>query len=68
MLLEKGQLPATSVHAPVTPQCTPPCKTDGQAEPGVEKETVTMAKDYSFVTEGEYMSVYCDCERNTSVF
>uniref|UniRef100_A0A4W3HCM5 Protein tyrosine phosphatase non-receptor type 13 n=1 Tax=Callorhinchus milii TaxID=7868 RepID=A0A4W3HCM5_CALMI len=24
LLLEKGQLPATSVHAPVTPQCTPP--------------------------------------------
>ncbi|MGH0139081.1 UNVERIFIED_CONTAM: hypothetical protein FKN15_022479 [Acipenser sinensis] len=57
LLLEKGQLPATSVHAPVTPQCTPPCKTDGQAEPGVEKETITMAKDYSFVTEDNVFEV-----------
>ncbi|XP_058847124.1 tyrosine-protein phosphatase non-receptor type 13-like isoform X2 [Acipenser ruthenus] len=57
LLLEKGQLPATSVHAPVTPQCTPPCKTDGQAEPGVKKENVTMAKDYSFVTEDNVFEV-----------
>ncbi|XP_041086993.1 tyrosine-protein phosphatase non-receptor type 13-like isoform X4 [Polyodon spathula] len=57
LLLERGQLPATSVHAPVTPQCTPPCKTDGQAEPGVKKETVTMTKDYSFVAEDNVFEV-----------
>ncbi|MBN3278013.1 PTN13 phosphatase, partial [Polyodon spathula] len=57
LLLEKGQLPATSVHAPVTPQCTPPCKADGQAEPEVNIETITTAKDYSFVAEDNVFEV-----------
>uniref|UniRef100_A0A8B9BQ59 Tyrosine-protein phosphatase non-receptor type 13 n=1 Tax=Anser brachyrhynchus TaxID=132585 RepID=A0A8B9BQ59_9AVES len=50
LLLEKGQLSAAKVHAPVTPQCTPPNQV-GQCEPQ-EKPAIkaTNAKDYSFVT------------------
>nr|XP_009674825.1 PREDICTED: tyrosine-protein phosphatase non-receptor type 13 isoform X2 [Struthio camelus australis] len=50
LLLEKGQLSVSKVHAPVTPQCTPPNQM-GQCEPQ-EKPTAktTNAKEYSFVT------------------
>ncbi|KAM4807873.1 tyrosine-protein phosphatase non-receptor type 13 [Rhinophrynus dorsalis] len=46
--LEKGQLPATKVHAPVTPQCTPPNLTE-QERPQDKKGNKTP--EYSFVTD-----------------
>ncbi|XP_010147559.1 PREDICTED: tyrosine-protein phosphatase non-receptor type 13, partial [Eurypyga helias] len=50
LLLEKGQLSVAKVHAPVTPQCTPPSQV-GQCEPQEKPMTkTTNAKDYSFVT------------------
>ncbi|XP_025958556.2 tyrosine-protein phosphatase non-receptor type 13 isoform X2 [Dromaius novaehollandiae] len=50
LLLEKGQLSIAKVHAPVTPQCTPPNQV-GQCEPQEKAATkTTNAKDYSFVT------------------
>uniref|UniRef100_A0A8C0BK48 Tyrosine-protein phosphatase non-receptor type 13 n=1 Tax=Buteo japonicus TaxID=224669 RepID=A0A8C0BK48_9AVES len=50
LLLEKGQLSVAKVHAPVTPQCTPPNQVgqcDLQEKPATK---TTNAKDYSFVT------------------
>ncbi|XP_051474720.1 tyrosine-protein phosphatase non-receptor type 13 isoform X4 [Apus apus] len=50
LLLEKGQLSVAKVHAPITPQCTPPNQV-GQCEPQEKPATKTAnAKDYSFVT------------------
>ncbi|XP_010181602.1 PREDICTED: tyrosine-protein phosphatase non-receptor type 13, partial [Mesitornis unicolor] len=50
LLLEKGQLSMAKVHAPLTPQCTPPNQV-GQCEPQEKPVTkTTNAKDYSFVT------------------
>ncbi|XP_072261558.1 tyrosine-protein phosphatase non-receptor type 13 isoform X4 [Pyxicephalus adspersus] len=46
LLLEKGQLPAVKVHAPVTPQCTPP----NQAETCKQDNMASIPQDYSFVT------------------
>ncbi|XP_063314846.1 tyrosine-protein phosphatase non-receptor type 13 isoform X2 [Pelobates fuscus] len=48
LLLEKGHLPATNVHAPVTPKCTPPNQVD-PSKPQDQKLTKTL--DYSFATE-----------------
>ncbi|XP_067846546.1 tyrosine-protein phosphatase non-receptor type 13 isoform X2 [Heptranchias perlo] len=64
LLLEKGQLPATSVHAPVTPQCTPPsagnqnepCESSGKQEL-VTKLVPSTAKDYTFVVDGNIFTV-----------
>lgn len=53
LLLEKGQLSVAKVHAPVTPQCTPPNQVgqcDLQEKPATK---TTNAKDYSFVTAGQ---------------
>ncbi|XP_032880228.1 tyrosine-protein phosphatase non-receptor type 13 isoform X3 [Amblyraja radiata] len=58
LLLEKGQLPATSVHAPVTPQCTPPSaaiqngphKSVDKAEPATNLMPSTT-KDHAFNEE-----------------
>ncbi|XP_078258040.1 tyrosine-protein phosphatase non-receptor type 13 [Rhinoraja longicauda] len=58
LLLEKGQLPATSVHAPVTPQCTPPTaaiqngshKSVNKAEP-VTNLMPSTTKDHAFNEE-----------------
>ncbi|XP_066430473.1 tyrosine-protein phosphatase non-receptor type 13 isoform X2 [Eleutherodactylus coqui] len=47
LLLEKGQLPAINVHAPVTPKCTPPNQADGSK---LQKKT-TAPPDYSFATD-----------------
>uniref|UniRef100_A0A663DMM7 Tyrosine-protein phosphatase non-receptor type 13 n=1 Tax=Aquila chrysaetos chrysaetos TaxID=223781 RepID=A0A663DMM7_AQUCH len=50
LLLEKGQLSVAKVHAPLTPQCTPPNQAgqcDLQEKPATK---TTNAKDYSFVT------------------
>ncbi|XP_064005648.1 tyrosine-protein phosphatase non-receptor type 13 isoform X2 [Pogoniulus pusillus] len=50
LLLEKGQLSAAKVHAPVTPQCTPPSPLR-QRDPQEKAATgMTQARDYSFVT------------------
>ncbi|XP_074849766.1 tyrosine-protein phosphatase non-receptor type 13 isoform X2 [Carettochelys insculpta] len=57
LLLEKGQLPASKVHAPVTPQCTPPNQA-GKSEPWKKPEKkLTDSKDYSFVTEDNTFEV-----------
>lgn len=50
LLLEKGQLPAVKVHAPVTPQCTPP----NQAETSKQQEQkASVPPEYSFITNGK---------------
>uniref|UniRef100_A0A8C8RFD2 Tyrosine-protein phosphatase non-receptor type 13 n=1 Tax=Pelusios castaneus TaxID=367368 RepID=A0A8C8RFD2_9SAUR len=55
--LEKGQLPVAKVHAPVTPQSTPPNQ-GGQNEPQTKPEKkITNPKDYSFVTEDNTFEV-----------
>nr|XP_006115399.1 tyrosine-protein phosphatase non-receptor type 13 isoform X4 [Pelodiscus sinensis] len=55
--LEKGQLPVAKVHAPVTPQCTPPNQA-GQSEPWNKPEKkLTHSKDYNFVTEDNIFEV-----------
>ncbi|XP_051895284.1 LOW QUALITY PROTEIN: tyrosine-protein phosphatase non-receptor type 13 [Pristis pectinata] len=58
LLLEKGQLPAASVHAPVTPQCTPPsaANQNGPCESVDKQELVTnlmssAAKDHASIAE-----------------
>uniref|UniRef100_A0A8C3XLL6 Tyrosine-protein phosphatase non-receptor type 13 n=1 Tax=Chelydra serpentina TaxID=8475 RepID=A0A8C3XLL6_CHESE len=57
LLLEKGQLPVTKVHAPITPQCTPPNQA-GQKEPQNKPEKkMTNTKDYNFVTEDNTLEV-----------
>uniref|UniRef100_UPI00398F682C tyrosine-protein phosphatase non-receptor type 13 n=1 Tax=Pristiophorus japonicus TaxID=55135 RepID=UPI00398F682C len=64
LLLEKGQLPATSVHAPVTPQCTPPSAVNpnGPCESSDKQEVVakpvpSTAKDYTFVIDENIFKV-----------
>ncbi|XP_041051917.1 tyrosine-protein phosphatase non-receptor type 13 isoform X1 [Carcharodon carcharias] len=64
LLLEKGQLPATSVHAPVTPQCTPPCAANQNAlcessdkQELVSKSMPSAAKDYTFVNDDNIFKV-----------
>ncbi|XP_074922230.1 tyrosine-protein phosphatase non-receptor type 13 isoform X3 [Chelonoidis abingdonii] len=57
LLLEKGQLPVAKVHAPITPQCTPPNQA-GQSEPqNKPEEKMTNTKDYNFVTEDNTFEV-----------
>ncbi|XP_056424718.1 tyrosine-protein phosphatase non-receptor type 13 isoform X2 [Hyla sarda] len=48
LLLEKGQLPAVKVHAPVTPQCTPPNQADASR---LQNKKITAPSEYSFVTD-----------------
>uniref|UniRef100_A0A7M4F3L3 Tyrosine-protein phosphatase non-receptor type 13 n=1 Tax=Crocodylus porosus TaxID=8502 RepID=A0A7M4F3L3_CROPO len=57
LLLEKGQLPVAEVHAPVTPQCTPPSQA-GQSD-SLDKSAAktTDTKDYNFVTEDNTFEV-----------
>ncbi|KAJ8338954.1 hypothetical protein SKAU_G00357400 [Synaphobranchus kaupii] len=57
LLLEKGQLPAASVHAPLTPQCTPPIapsEKDTQDEP---RPALPGDRDYSFITDDNWFEV-----------
>ncbi|XP_061118518.1 tyrosine-protein phosphatase non-receptor type 13 isoform X3 [Conger conger] len=54
LLLEKGQLPTASVHAPLTPQCTPPIERDAQDEPG---PALPGDREYSFVTDDNVFEV-----------
>ncbi|XP_063775940.1 tyrosine-protein phosphatase non-receptor type 13 isoform X2 [Pseudophryne corroboree] len=53
LLFEKGQLPAIKVHAPVTPQCTPP----DQTETSLQGKIGTAPADYSFVTDDNVYEV-----------
>ncbi|XP_066488255.1 tyrosine-protein phosphatase non-receptor type 13 [Tiliqua scincoides] len=50
LVLEKGQPPAAKIHAPVTPQCTPPHQPVQCAAPDIPPKKMTVARDYSFVT------------------
>uniref|UniRef100_A0A8C5P671 Tyrosine-protein phosphatase non-receptor type 13 n=1 Tax=Leptobrachium leishanense TaxID=445787 RepID=A0A8C5P671_9ANUR len=54
LLLEKGHLPATTVHAPVTPQCTPPNQEDTSK---AQDQKLIKTMDYSFVTEDNLFQV-----------
>ncbi|XP_064164989.1 tyrosine-protein phosphatase non-receptor type 13 isoform X1 [Anguilla rostrata] len=57
LLLEKGQLPTASVHAPLTPQCTPPIASsekDTQEEPHL---VLPGDHEYSFVTDDNVFEV-----------
>ncbi|KAM5194051.1 tyrosine-protein phosphatase non-receptor type 13 isoform 2-T2 [Mantella aurantiaca] len=54
LLLEKGQLPAVKVHAPVTPQCTPPNQPE-TSKPQDKKAPVPQ--DYGFVTNDNVYEV-----------
>ncbi|XP_077332510.1 tyrosine-protein phosphatase non-receptor type 13 isoform X12 [Lithobates pipiens] len=53
LLLEKGQLPAVKVHAPVTPQCTPP----NQAETSKQEQKASVPPEYSFITNDNVYEV-----------
>ncbi|XP_038625082.1 tyrosine-protein phosphatase non-receptor type 13 isoform X1 [Tachyglossus aculeatus] len=51
LILEKGQLPVARVHAPVTPQCTPPSQAGQNQPPDKPANKSANSADYSFVTE-----------------
>ncbi|XP_056146193.1 tyrosine-protein phosphatase non-receptor type 13 isoform X1 [Lampris incognitus] len=59
LLLEKGHLSADSVHAPLTPQCTPPCGASDQDQPNNKEKSLELkAKpEYSFITDDNVFSV-----------
>ncbi|XP_071385495.1 tyrosine-protein phosphatase non-receptor type 13 isoform X1 [Centroberyx affinis] len=59
LLLEKGHLPVDSVHAPLTPQCTPPCSgSDQDQRRNKEKPLDHKAKpEYSFITQDNVFDV-----------
>uniref|UniRef100_A0ACB8E920 Tyrosine-protein phosphatase non-receptor type 13 n=1 Tax=Sphaerodactylus townsendi TaxID=933632 RepID=A0ACB8E920_9SAUR len=57
LVLEKGQLPATKVHAPVTPQCTPPVQSGQGVTPERPKKKILNARDYNFVTDDNTFEV-----------
>ncbi|KAM8939670.1 tyrosine-protein phosphatase non-receptor type 13 [Pelodytes ibericus] len=54
LLLEKGNLPTTKLHAPVTPQCTPPNQV-GTGKPQDQK--LNVIPDYNFVSEDNSFEV-----------
>ncbi|XP_068190464.1 tyrosine-protein phosphatase non-receptor type 13 isoform X3 [Antennarius striatus] len=49
LLLEKGHPLADRVHAPITPQCTPPCS-DGEQKSNPQPPEVKATPEYGFVT------------------
>ncbi|TMS08555.1 Tyrosine-protein phosphatase non-receptor type 13 [Larimichthys crocea] len=51
LLLEKGHLPADSVHAPLTPQGTPPCADSDQDQPRNKEQPAEVKEkpEYSFI-------------------
>nr|XP_056711281.1 tyrosine-protein phosphatase non-receptor type 13 [Euleptes europaea] len=57
LVLEKGQLPATKVHAPVTPQCTPPVQSSQGVTPERPVKKTLSARDYNFVTNDNTFEV-----------
>uniref|UniRef100_A0A673Y2A9 Tyrosine-protein phosphatase non-receptor type 20 n=1 Tax=Salmo trutta TaxID=8032 RepID=A0A673Y2A9_SALTR len=54
LLLEKGQLPADRIHAPLTPQCTPP---SDQQQPAPEAAPPKAQPEYSFITDNNVFEV-----------
>ncbi|XP_071197806.1 tyrosine-protein phosphatase non-receptor type 13 isoform X3 [Salvelinus alpinus] len=54
LLLEKGQLPANRIHAPLTPQCTPP---SDQQQPAPEAAPPKAQPEYSFITDNNVFEV-----------
>ncbi|XP_068609390.1 tyrosine-protein phosphatase non-receptor type 13 [Brachionichthys hirsutus] len=56
LLLEKGHPLADRVHAPITPQCTPPCAGREQTSSQRPPEVKAMP-EYSFVTPGNTFDV-----------
>ncbi|XP_077789934.1 tyrosine-protein phosphatase non-receptor type 13 isoform X6 [Podarcis muralis] len=57
LVLEKGQPPAARVHAPVTPQCTPPNQPNHAGAPERPVKKMTHARDYNFVTDDNTFEV-----------
>ncbi|XP_060134401.1 tyrosine-protein phosphatase non-receptor type 13 isoform X3 [Zootoca vivipara] len=57
LVLEKGQPPAARVHAPVTPQCTPPNQPNHAGAPERPVKKMTQARDYNFVTDDNTFEV-----------
>ncbi|XP_051794612.1 tyrosine-protein phosphatase non-receptor type 13 isoform X4 [Acanthochromis polyacanthus] len=59
LLLEKGHLPVDSVHAPLTPQCTPPCAGSdrNQAKNKEQSLEVKEKPEYSFLTKDNVFEV-----------
>ncbi|XP_060103071.1 tyrosine-protein phosphatase non-receptor type 13 [Heteronotia binoei] len=51
LVLEKGQFPATKVHAPVTPQYTPPVQSSQGVTPEKPVKKTLSTRDYNFVTD-----------------
>uniref|UniRef100_A0A3Q1FT41 Tyrosine-protein phosphatase non-receptor type 13 n=1 Tax=Acanthochromis polyacanthus TaxID=80966 RepID=A0A3Q1FT41_9TELE len=54
LLLEKGHLPVDSVHAPLTPQCTPPVSDRNQAKNKEQSLEVKEKPEYSFLTKNVF--------------
>ncbi|XP_064863694.1 tyrosine-protein phosphatase non-receptor type 13 isoform X3 [Oncorhynchus nerka] len=54
LLLEKGQLPADRIHAPLTPQCTPP---SDQQQPAPEAAPPKAQPEYIFITDNNVFEV-----------
>ncbi|XP_076613627.1 tyrosine-protein phosphatase non-receptor type 13 isoform X2 [Chaetodon auriga] len=59
LLLEKGHPPADSIHAPLTPQCTPPCAASDrdQTKSKEQPQEVKVKPEYSFVTPDNVFEV-----------
>ncbi|XP_041741271.1 tyrosine-protein phosphatase non-receptor type 13 isoform X2 [Coregonus clupeaformis] len=57
LLLEKGQLPADRVHAPLTPQCTPPSVPNDQQKQAPEPTQPKAQPEYSFITDDNVFEV-----------
>ncbi|XP_033016546.1 tyrosine-protein phosphatase non-receptor type 13 isoform X6 [Lacerta agilis] len=57
LVLEKGQPPAARVHAPVTPQYTPPNQPNHAGAPERPVKKMTHARDYNFVTDDNTFEV-----------
>uniref|UniRef100_A0A665WU45 Protein tyrosine phosphatase non-receptor type 13 n=1 Tax=Echeneis naucrates TaxID=173247 RepID=A0A665WU45_ECHNA len=59
LLLEKGHPLADSVHAPLTPQCTPPCADNEQDQTKNREQPheVKEKPEYSFVTQDNVFAV-----------
>lgn len=56
LLLERGHVPANSIHAPLTPKNTPPSATGYDRNLTKNKEQPLEAKEkpeYSFITQGK---------------
>ncbi|XP_028273173.1 tyrosine-protein phosphatase non-receptor type 13 isoform X3 [Parambassis ranga] len=59
LLLEKGHLPAESVHAPLTPQCTPPSAVSDRDQTKNKEQPLEVKEkpEYSFITPDNVFEV-----------